>query len=255
MKHRHKLFITSATAALLAGTVLAAAQGMQKESPGGAGGMEKGGQGQMQREQGKGQQGQREQGKGQTTGQGEREQGKAQQGQREERKGQTTGQGERERNKDQQGQREQGREQGKGQREQGQREPGKGTTGQGQPDQGQAGQREQGKQAPSQREGQGTQPGGREGAQQGGGGSVSFTTEQRTKIRQTVLQGGSAPRVNNVNFSLRVGIVVPQTVRVIAVPEVLVEIHPQWRGFFYFIVGDEIIIVDRNHHIVAVFTV
>jgi len=36
---------------------------------------------------------------------------------------------------------------------------------------------------------------------------------------------------------------------------VLVEVHPQWRGFFYFIVGDQIIIVDHNHHIVAVVTV
>ena len=218
---KRKLFVTSAAAALLAGTVLAAAQGTQKESPGGAGGIDRGGQGQMQhqpqgqgqREQGKGQQGQREQGKSETIGQGERERGKGMQGQREERKGQTTGQGE--------------REQGKTQREQSQ----------------------------GQREGQGTQPGGREGAQQGGGGSVSFTAEQRTKIRQTVLQGGNAPRVNNVNFSLRVGTVVPQTVRVITVPEVLVEVHPQWRGYFYFIVGDQIIIVDRNHHIVAVFTV
>jgi len=98
------------------------------------------------------------------------------------------------------------------------------------------------------------QQGGREGAQQSGT-SVNFTSEQRTRIRQTVIQGGNAPRVSNVNFSLRVGTVVPQTVRVIEVPEVLVEIHPAWRGHLYFIVGDQIIIVDRNHHIVAVVNV
>jgi hypothetical protein len=34
-----------------------------------------------------------------------------------------------------------------------------------------------------------------------------------------------------------------------------VEIHPEWRGFMYFVVGDEIIIVDRNHHIVAILAV
>jgi hypothetical protein len=39
------------------------------------------------------------------------------------------------------------------------------------------------------------------------------------------------------------------------VPTVLINIHPQWRGFFYFVVGDEIIIVDRNHRIVAVVAV
>ena len=69
------------------------------------------------------------------------------------------------------------------------------------------------------------------------------------------LTGGNAPRVNNVNFSLSVGTVVPTTVRVVAVPPVLVEIHPRWRGFMYFVVGDQIIIVDRSHRIVAVLAV
>jgi hypothetical protein len=89
------------------------------------------------------------------------------------------------------------------------------------------------------------------GAQSGG---VTLSTEQRTKIRQTVLVG-SAPRVSSVNFSLSVGTVVPSSVRVVAIHPTLVEIHPEWRGFFYFVVGDEIIIVDGNHHIVAVIAV
>ena len=82
-----------------------------------------------------------------------------------------------------------------------------------------------------------------------------MTTEQRTKIRQTVLVGGNAPRVNNVNFTLRVGTAVPTSVRVVEVAPVLVEIHPEWRGYMYFVVGDEIIIVDRNHNIVAILAV
>jgi hypothetical protein len=94
------------------------------------------------------------------------------------------------------------------------------------------------------------QEGGREGARQGG--SVSFTAEQRTRIRETVIQSGNAPRATNVNFSIRVGTVVPRSVRVVAVPPLLVEFRPQWRGLLYFIVGDEIIIVDRNYRIVAV---
>jgi hypothetical protein len=70
-----------------------------------------------------------------------------------------------------------------------------------------------------------------------------------------VLQGGNAPRANNVNFQIRVGTVVPTSVRVVEVAPVLIEVHPEWRGFFYFIVNDQIIIVDRNHHIVAVLDV
>jgi hypothetical protein len=84
---------------------------------------------------------------------------------------------------------------------------------------------------------------------------VTLTTEQRTKIRQTVLAGGNVPRAANVKFSVSVGTVVPTSVHVVEVPSVIVEIHPQWRGFWYFVVGDEIIIVDRNHKIVAILVV
>jgi len=85
---------------------------------------------------------------------------------------------------------------------------------------------------------------------------VTFTTEQRTKIRETVLRGSNAPRVTNVNFNIRVGTVVPRTVRVVAVPEVIVEIHPQWRGFLYFVYEEEIVIIEPGSlRIVAVITV
>jgi hypothetical protein len=82
---------------------------------------------------------------------------------------------------------------------------------------------------------------------------VTFTTEQRTKIRETVLRGGNAPRVTNINFSINVGTAVPRSIRVVTVPEVIVEIHPAWRGFLYFVYEDEIVIVDPStYRIVAV---
>ena len=85
---------------------------------------------------------------------------------------------------------------------------------------------------------------------------MSLTVEQRTKVRETVLVGGNAPRVTNINFSINVGTAVPRSVRVVAVPEVIVEIHPAWRGFLYFVYEDEIIIVDPNtYRIVAVLDV
>src|SRR3954463_16349356 len=95
MKQIH--LIATSCAALLAGTMFVAAQGMQKQAPGGDGG----GQGQMQRDQApdqKGKQGQREQGNKQ---QGQREQGK-QQG--------TVGQGGGEQREQGRDQREQGRQ-------------------------------------------------------------------------------------------------------------------------------------------------
>lgn len=90
------------------------------------------------------------------------------------------------------------------------------------------------------------------------GASVNLTTEQKTKVRTTVLQSSSAPKVSKsqINFNISVGTAVPRSVRFVAVPQTLVEIHPQWRGYSYFIVDDEIIIVDSNSlQIVAVLAV
>ena len=86
--------------------------------------------------------------------------------------------------------------------------------------------------------------------------NVSLTTEQKTTIRQKVLTS-SAPRVQGrVNFDIKVGVVVPRTVRVVPVPVELVEIEPQWRGYMYFVNGDEIIVVEPSTlRIVAVLEV
>jgi Protein of unknown function (DUF1236) len=89
--------------------------------------------------------------------------------------------------------------------------------------------------------------------QAGGGAQGQISTEQRTQIRQTVMQVGDAPRVSNVNFSLSVGTVVPRTVQYVPLPPRVVEIYPAWRSYHYFIVGDEIIIVEPGSlRIVAV---
>ncbi|HEY6255764.1 MAG TPA: DUF1236 domain-containing protein [Xanthobacteraceae bacterium] len=99
------------------------------------------------------------------------------------------------------------------------------------------------------------QQGEREG-QRGGNVSVSLTTEQRTKIRETVIKERNAPRVAKVEFSVREGTVVPRTVRMVEVPDVIVEIHPDWRGFKYFIVNDELVVVEPDTlRIVAVIPV
>jgi hypothetical protein len=50
--------------------------------------------------------------------------------------------------------------------------------------------------------------------------------------------------VSNVNFSISVGTVVPRTVKLVALPQEVVVIHPAWRGFLFFIVDDQIVIVE-----------
>jgi hypothetical protein len=63
------------------------------------------------------------------------------------------------------------------------------------------------------------------------------------------------PRVDRVDFSLNVGTVVPTRVRVAEVPSVLIEFHPEWRNHSYFVVEDEIVIVDRGRRVVGVVPV
>ena len=54
--------------------------------------------------------------------------------------------------------------------------------------------------------------------------------------------------INKVNFSLSVGTVVPRDVRFQPLPADVVEILPQYRGYNFFVVRDDIVIVDPSTH-------
>jgi hypothetical protein len=249
---KRTFLISTATAALVAGTVLAAAQGAQKQAPA-AGATDRGGASQSETQRGS----ERSQGEEQKSGE---------QGRPGERRGQA--QGEKRDSKSDSKSTGQAQDQGQkrdsaqsksdqGQSKSDQSQPK--TNAQGQSKQQQTQERKEGAQEQrregqnERREGQGER---REGArQESGRSSVSFTTEQRTKIRETVLRGSNAPRVSKVDFAVRVGTVVPTSVHVVTVPDVIVEVHPEWRGFYYFVYNDEIVILDRDHHIVAIVEV
>ncbi len=109
------------------------------------------------------------------------------------------------------------------------------------------------------RQGQGTtsqQPGtqGQAGGSASTSTSVQISTEQRTRIQQVLVKERNAPRVTNVDFALAVGTVVPRgKVKFVPLPRTVLEIYPAWRGYDYFLVGDEIVVVDpRTLRIVAV---
>jgi len=125
-------------------------------------------------------------------------------------------------------------------------EPGKATSEQNQGAQGQ--QRNQRSSA---------EPGHERAQGAGNGTNVQLSAEQRTQIREKVVEGRGAPRVAHVNFDLTVGTVVPRGgVEIVPVPETLVEIQPAWQGFLYFVYEDEVVIVDPNDmEIVAVVPV
>jgi Protein of unknown function (DUF1236) len=77
------------------------------------------------------------------------------------------------------------------------------------------------------------------------GASVQLSQTQRTKI-QAVIGHSSAARVTNVNFNVAVGVAIPRTVHVEVLPQDIVEVVPQFEGFDYIIVGDNILIIDPD---------
>ena len=84
-------------------------------------------------------------------------------------------------------------------------------------------------------------------------GTVNLTPEKRTRIHDVLIKERGAPRVEHVDFDLAVGVAVPRSVRIVTVPRDIIEIEPEWRGYDYFMVGDQIVIVDpRSLEIVAV---
>jgi hypothetical protein len=80
---------------------------------------------------------------------------------------------------------------------------------------------------------------------------AKLSTEQRTKIVSVFHQHRVAPA--KLNISIRVGARVPAHVHFYPIPREVVVIYPEWRGYDYILVGDEILIINpRTHEIVAI---
>jgi hypothetical protein len=85
-----------------------------------------------------------------------------------------------------------------------------------------------------------------------GGASVKLSQEQRTKIKDIVVQRHTA-RVSHPNFSVKIGTTIPHNVHLVVLPEDIVTLVPEYRGFDYILVGEDILIVDPDSlRIVAV---
>ena len=82
-------------------------------------------------------------------------------------------------------------------------------------------------------------------------GSAKLSTEQRTKITSVIRQQKVAPV--KLNVSVSVGTRIPASVHFYPLPREVVVIYPEWRGYDYILVGDQIVVVNpRTHEIVAV---
>ena len=82
-------------------------------------------------------------------------------------------------------------------------------------------------------------------------GSAKLSTEQRSKITTIIKQQKMAPA--KLNVTVRVGTRVPDSVRFYPLPVEVIVIYPEWRGYDYILVGNEILVIDpRTHQIVAI---
>ena len=87
------------------------------------------------------------------------------------------------------------------------------------------------------------------------GAAAKLTTEQRTKIT-TVIRNERVAPANNVNFSISVGTRIPRDVSYHPLPAEVVTIYPEWRGYNYVRVRDQILVIDpATLEIVAVLDV
>jgi hypothetical protein len=87
------------------------------------------------------------------------------------------------------------------------------------------------------------------------GAGAKLSTEQRTKIT-TVIKSQNVRPVTNVNFSISVGTHVPRNVGFHPLPAEIVTIYPEWRGYEFFLVNNQIIVVNpRTLEIVDVIDV
>ena len=82
--------------------------------------------------------------------------------------------------------------------------------------------------------------------------AAAVPPEQATKINEVIARENVKP-VENVNFSLSVGVNIPSTVTVHPLPSAIVEVVPQYRGYDYIVVRDEVVILEpRTRKVVTV---
>ena len=84
------------------------------------------------------------------------------------------------------------------------------------------------------------------------GAGAKLSGEQRTRIT-TVIRDQHVQPITNANFSISIGARVPREVSFRPLPAEVVTVYPEWRGYEFFLIRDQIVVVNpRTMEIVAV---
>jgi hypothetical protein len=80
----------------------------------------------------------------------------------------------------------------------------------------------------------------------------NISTDKQVRISQTLTRERLAAPERNLNVSIRIGERAPDRVRFHRLPDTIVSIEPEYRGYDYFTTEEEIVIVEpRTHRIVS----
>lgn len=74
--------------------------------------------------------------------------------------------------------------------------------------------------------------------------AVDLSSEQRTQIHERLLAAGGVRPLGSAGFALSVGARVPARIHLYPLPAQIFEIVPEYQGYDYILVGDEVVIVD-----------
>ncbi|WP_247436522.1 peptidoglycan-binding protein [Bradyrhizobium sp. 139] len=87
-------------------------------------------------------------------------------------------------------------------------------------------------------------------------GRVSLNAQQQTTLQSSVLGSRNVARVDasSINFRINTGVVVPRNISVVSVSAfpVLIDVFPAFREDSFFVVDDEIVVLDRSRRVVDV---
>lgn len=78
------------------------------------------------------------------------------------------------------------------------------------------------------------------------GSAPQLSGEKRTKVQSAFRSHRSAAVVRDIDIDINVGVTVPRSVTLVAVPEEVVVIVPEYRRYRYFIVDDKVVIVHPD---------
>jgi Leucine-rich repeat (LRR) protein len=85
---------------------------------------------------------------------------------------------------------------------------------------------------------------------------LQISEQQRTTIHKTILEDRSVNRVTRVNIIINVGTRIPRNIRLALLPASVISIVPEYRSYRYFVLDDQICIVEPStFEIVELITV